>query len=146
MPYNHVCGHHTSGPQFCRTGRQSNRSESFLSILSSPRTTMSHALTPSQTTSILHRTPWKPPTAISAQGIYVDLQDGTRLLDAVGGAAVACIGNGHPHVLQTIKEQVDRVSCTYFSFLSRAVPLFCIDQTSITCSCPTNPLKNWLIS
>ena len=64
-------------------------------------------------TSILHRTPWRPPVAKSAQGLYVTLDDGRVLLDAVGGAAVACIGNGHPDVVKAIKDQVDKVSCTY---------------------------------
>ena len=64
-------------------------------------------------TSILHRTPWRPPIAQSAEGSYVTLENGQRLLDAVGGAAVACIGNGHPKVVQAIKDQVDKVACTY---------------------------------
>ena len=62
-------------------------------------------------TAILHRTPWRPPVARSAEGSYVTLEDGRVLLDAVGGAAVACIGNGHPEVVNAIKEQVDKVSC-----------------------------------
>jgi hypothetical protein len=62
-------------------------------------------------TYILHRTPWRPPVAFAAQGIYVDLENGQRLIDAVGGAAVACIGNGHPRVVQALKDQVDKVSC-----------------------------------
>ena len=62
-------------------------------------------------TSILHRTPWTPPIAASAKGIYITLQDGRELIDAVGGAAVACIGNGHPAVQKALKEQVDKVSC-----------------------------------
>lgn len=62
-------------------------------------------------TSILHRTPWQPPVAIRAEGIYVELEDGRKLIDSVGGAAVACIGNGHPKVVQAIKDQLDQVSC-----------------------------------
>lgn len=62
-------------------------------------------------TAILHRTPWRPPVASSAEGIYVTLEDGTKIIDAVGGAAVSCIGNGHPVVKQAIKDQVDKVSC-----------------------------------
>lgn len=62
-------------------------------------------------TNILHRTPWQPPVAVSAQGIYITLDDGTTLIDAVGGAAVACVGNGHPKVMQALKDQIDKVSC-----------------------------------
>ncbi|KAJ3503569.1 hypothetical protein NLJ89_g8371 [Agrocybe chaxingu] len=69
-------------------------------------------------TSILHRTPWQPPVAVSAEGIYVDLEGGKRVIDAVGGAAVACIGNSHPTVMQAIKDQVDQVSYVYNMQLS----------------------------
>lgn len=70
---------------------------------------------PITTTSILHRTPWRPPTAVSAQGIYVTLANGQRIIDGVGGAAVACIGNGHPVVIKAIKDQVDKVACKMIS-------------------------------
>jgi len=62
-------------------------------------------------TNILHRTPWQPPIALAAEGIYIDLEDGRRVIDGVGGAAVACLGNSHPTVMQAIKDQVDKVSC-----------------------------------
>jgi E3 ubiquitin-protein ligase TRIP12 len=62
-------------------------------------------------TAILHRTPWQPPVAVSGRGIYVTLKDGREVIDAVGGAAVACIGNGHPVVRRAIKEQVDKLAC-----------------------------------
>jgi 4-aminobutyrate aminotransferase-like enzyme len=62
--------------------------------------------------SLLGRTPWRPPVGVSAEGIFITLDDGRRLIDAVGGAAVACIGGNHPVVIQAIKDQVDKVSCT----------------------------------
>jgi len=71
-----------------------------------------------RSTNILHRTPWQPPVAESAQGIYVTLVDSTHLIDAVGGAAVTCIGNGHPKVTQAIKDQLDKVSCTRVQFFA----------------------------
>jgi len=67
------------------------------------------SLTPPKPTAILHRTPYSPPVAVRAEGIYIDLEDGRRIIDAVGGAAVAYIGNSHPKVLQAIKDQVDRM-------------------------------------
>ncbi|KAF8659854.1 hypothetical protein AX16_001739 [Volvariella volvacea WC 439] len=69
-------------------------------------------------TSILHRTPWRPPTAVAAEGMYIDLEDGRRVLDAVGGAAVACLGNNHPRVVEAIKDQLDKVSYVYNMQLS----------------------------
>ena len=68
-----------------------------------------------RSTSILHRTPWQPPVAVSGQGIYITLEDGREVIDAVGGAAVACIGNGHPVVREAIKEQVDKLACEWLS-------------------------------
>jgi hypothetical protein len=43
---------------------------------------------------ILHRTPWTPPTAVRASGINIELEDGSQVIDAVGGAAVSCLGMG----------------------------------------------------
>ena len=73
---------------------------------------------PPRPTSILHRTPWQPPVAVSGQGIYITLEDGREVIDAVGGAAVACIGNGHPVVREAIKEQVDKLACEWSSSIS----------------------------
>jgi adenosylmethionine-8-amino-7-oxononanoate aminotransferase len=70
---------------------------------------------PQKPTSILHRTPWRPPIAVSGKGIYITLEDGRTVIDGVGGAAVACIGNGHPEPVKAIKEQVDKVSCEVMS-------------------------------
>lgn len=66
---------------------------------------------PPRPTSILHRTPWQPPVAVSGKGIYITLEDGREVIDAVGGAAVTCIGNGHPVVQEAVKEQVDKLAC-----------------------------------
>ncbi|KAH9988394.1 pyridoxal phosphate-dependent transferase [Russula vinacea] len=67
---------------------------------------------PPRATAILHRTPWQPPVAVGGQGIYITLEDGREVIDAAGGAAVACIGNGHPVVREAIKEQVDKLACS----------------------------------
>jgi len=62
-------------------------------------------------TSILHRTPWRPPVAVSGEGIYITLEDGRKVIDGAGGAAVTCLGNGHPEPVKAIKAQVDKLSC-----------------------------------
>ncbi|KAG7094891.1 hypothetical protein E1B28_005698 [Marasmius oreades] len=69
-------------------------------------------------TSMIHRTPWRPPVAKSAQGIYIELEDGRQVIDAVGGASVACIGMSHPAVRQAIKDQVERLPYVYSMQLS----------------------------
>lgn len=66
---------------------------------------------PPKATAILHRTPWQPPVAVSGRGVYITLEDGREVIDAVGGAAVVCIGNGHPVVQEALKEQVDKLAC-----------------------------------
>jgi len=48
--------------------------------------------------------------AVSGRGVYITLEDGREVIDAVGGAAVVCIGNGHPVVQEAIKEQVDKLA------------------------------------
>lgn len=72
-----------------------------------------------QTTRILHRTPGAPPPIVkSGEGIYYELEDGKKLIDAVGGAAVACLGTSHPKVIQAIKDQADQVPYVYNMQLS----------------------------
>jgi acetylornithine/succinyldiaminopimelate/putrescine aminotransferase len=62
-------------------------------------------------TNILHRTPWKLPVAKSANGIYFELEDGRKVIDGVGGAAVNCIGNGNQDVVKAMSEQVAKMAC-----------------------------------
>ncbi|THU90840.1 PLP-dependent transferase [Dendrothele bispora CBS 962.96] len=69
-------------------------------------------------TSLIHRTPWIPPIATSAEGIYLTLEDGRTVIDAVGGAAVACIGGNNKHAKQAVKDQLDRLSYVYSMQLS----------------------------
>ncbi|KAF7308332.1 RING-type domain-containing protein [Mycena chlorophos] len=67
---------------------------------------------------ILHRTPWIPPVAVSAEGSYIELESGQKLFDAIGGAAVTCLGMSHPAVLKALHEQIDRVPYVYNMQLS----------------------------
>ena len=62
-------------------------------------------------TAIFNRVPWRPPVAVKGEGVYLDLEDGTRLIDGVGGAAVTCIGSGHPKVAKAISHQLQELVC-----------------------------------
>ncbi|KAG8927606.1 hypothetical protein FRC01_007181 [Tulasnella sp. 417] len=66
---------------------------------------------------ILHRTPFVPPVAVAAEGIHVELADGRRVIDGVGGAAVASIGTpvgmGNKRVIKAIKDQAEKMSYIY---------------------------------
>ncbi|KAH8832939.1 hypothetical protein DL96DRAFT_1667384 [Flagelloscypha sp. PMI_526] len=67
---------------------------------------------------IFQRVPWTPPTATRGFGIYLELEDGSKVIDAVGGAAVACVGANHPAVIQAVKDQVDKLAYVYCMQLS----------------------------
>jgi len=47
------------------------------------------------------------PVAVRGEGLYLYDANGNRYLDASGGAAVSCLGHGHPAVREAIKRQVD---------------------------------------
>jgi len=60
---------------------------------------------------LLHRTPWTPPTAVRASGINIELEDGSQVIDAIGGAAVACLGMGNQKVINAITNQLGILTC-----------------------------------
>ena len=86
-----------------------------LGTLSSP---LSHlpsskleATPPKIGSALLHRTPWTPPTAVRASGINIELEDGSQAIDAVGGAAVSCVGMGNQRVMDAITSQLGNLTC-----------------------------------
>jgi adenosylmethionine-8-amino-7-oxononanoate aminotransferase len=71
---------------------------------------------------ILHRQlRGRYPLAAAASGCYIVDAEGRRYLDASGGAAVSCLGHGHPDVLAAMHEQLDRIAYAHTSFFSTAV-------------------------
>jgi adenosylmethionine-8-amino-7-oxononanoate aminotransferase len=61
------------------------------------------------------------PLAASAAGCFIEDAEGRRYLDASGGAAVSCLGHGHPDVLAAMHEQLDRIAYAHTSFFSTPV-------------------------
>ncbi|WEW54601.1 hypothetical protein PRK78_000021 [Emydomyces testavorans] len=61
----------------------------------------------------LHATPKR---AVGAEGNYVILDDGQRLLDSTGGAAVSCLGHGNEQVKAAIKKQMAQLSYCHTMF------------------------------
>ncbi len=61
------------------------------------------------------------PLATSGRGIRITDSEGREYLDASGGAAVSCLGHGHPEVLAAMKGQIDRIAYAHTSFFSTAV-------------------------
>lgn len=56
-------------------------------------------------TRVLHRSGGIPPIATRGEGIYLYNPDGRAILDASGGAAVACLGHGNRRVAEAIGRQ-----------------------------------------
>jgi adenosylmethionine-8-amino-7-oxononanoate aminotransferase len=58
------------------------------------------------------------PVAVRGEGIHLYGSTGKRYVDASGGAAVSCLGHGHPEVNQAIKDQVDKLAYVHTSFFT----------------------------
>ncbi|MBX3642691.1 MAG: aspartate aminotransferase family protein [Rubrivivax sp.] len=61
------------------------------------------------------------PVAVGGEGLYLIDAQGRRYLDASGGAAVSCLGHGHPEVLAAMHAQLDRLAYAHTSFFTTEV-------------------------
>jgi adenosylmethionine-8-amino-7-oxononanoate aminotransferase len=59
-----------------------------------------------------------PPLAVRGEGIYLYDADGRQIIDGSGGAAVACLGHGHPKVIAAIKAQLDKLAYAHTAIFS----------------------------
>lgn len=59
-----------------------------------------------------------PPVAVRGEGIWLTGKDGHRVIDGSGGAAVACLGHGHPHVIAAMKAQMDQLCYAHTALYS----------------------------
>src|SRR3954451_12841150 len=68
---------------------------------------------------VFHRsTSERPPVAVRGEGIFLINADGKRYIDACGGAAVSCIGHGHPEVVAAIAQEAARLEYVHTSFFT----------------------------
>ena len=68
---------------------------------------------------IFHRsTSERPPIAVRGEGIFLIDADGRRYVDACGGAAVSCLGHGHPAVVAAIAEEAARLEYVHTGFFT----------------------------
>ncbi len=82
-------------------------------------------------THVFHRYPkMNLPVAAAGQGIELIDSKGKRYLDACGGAAVSCLGHGHPRVLAAIHKQVDELAYAHTSFFTTEVAEQLADELS----------------
>lgn len=71
---------------------------------------------------VLHRSLHEQPKkVVKAQGTYLYLENGQKILDATGGAAVACLGHDHSAVKEGIAAQMDKFSYCHSLFFSSDV-------------------------
>jgi adenosylmethionine-8-amino-7-oxononanoate aminotransferase len=61
------------------------------------------------------------PLAVHGAGCVITDASGKTYLDASGGAAVSCLGHGHPDVLAAMHAQIDRIAYAHTSFFSTEV-------------------------
>jgi adenosylmethionine-8-amino-7-oxononanoate aminotransferase len=68
---------------------------------------------------VFHRsTSARPPIAVRGEGIFLIDADGRRYVDACGGAAVSCLGHGHPEVAAAIAEEAARLEYAHTGFFT----------------------------
>jgi adenosylmethionine-8-amino-7-oxononanoate aminotransferase len=58
------------------------------------------------------------PTVVGGRGIELITADGRRFLDACGGAAVSCLGHGHPVVVEAIARQARTMAYAHTGFFT----------------------------
>jgi adenosylmethionine-8-amino-7-oxononanoate aminotransferase len=72
-------------------------------------------------THIFHRNPKQTPlTAVRGEGLTIIDAEGRRYLDASGGAAVSCLGHGHPRIREAMRRQADALEYAHTSFFTTA--------------------------
>ena len=72
-----------------------------------------------RTSRLLHRSLREtPPKAIGGEGVYLFAEDGRRVIDASGGAAVSCLGHQHPRVIAAIAKQASTLTYAHTAFFT----------------------------
>ena len=68
---------------------------------------------------VFHRfTDARPPTAVRGEGIYLFDADNRRYVDACGGAAVSCLGHGHPEIVAAVAEHTRKLEFVHTGFFT----------------------------
>src|SRR5256714_282742 len=61
------------------------------------------------------------PVAVRGEGIHIWDATGKQYIDASGGAAVSCLGHGHPDVLAALHAQIDKLAYAHTGFFTTDV-------------------------
>ncbi len=71
------------------------------------------------TTRILHRSIGpRLPVAVNGSGVTIRDANGKVYIDASGGAAVSCLGHGHPDILNAMRAQMETLQYAHTSFFT----------------------------
>lgn len=71
---------------------------------------------------VFHRDPRKTlPVAVKGEGTSIIDAKGKRYIDACGGAAVSCLGHGHPRITEAIIRQARTLEYAHTSFFTTEV-------------------------
>ena len=73
-----------------------------------------------------------PPVAVCGEGVLITDAAGRQYIDACGGAAVSCLGHGHPEVLAAMRAQIDRLAYAHTSFFTSEPAEALADQLART--------------
>jgi len=69
--------------------------------------------------SVFYRNPnLQYPRGMRGEGVYLYDSEGKQYLDGSGGAAVSCLGHGHPAVVEAIKSQLDELAYAHTAFFT----------------------------
>ena len=78
---------------------------------------------------VLHRSLREtPPKAIGGEGIWLIHEDGGKVLDASGGAAVSCLGHQHARILEAMTKQASKLAYAHTAFFSSEAAEMLADQ------------------
>ena len=81
---------------------------------------------------------------MASSGISITDSTGKRYLDASGGAAVSCVGHGHPDVMAAMHAQIDKVAYAHTSFFTTEVAEELADE--LIASAPEGMSHAYLVS
>lgn len=73
-------------------------------------------------THVMHRSLRNtPPAATYGKGVWLYDASGNAWLDGSGGAAVSCLGHGHPTVIEAMHKQLDKIAYAHTGFFTTEV-------------------------
>ena len=58
------------------------------------------------------------PVAMKGEGVYLYDAQGRQYLDGSGGAAISCLGHGHPEIINAIRKQLEELAFAHTAFFT----------------------------